>query len=291
VVKNEGKHVYAPDRFERNKHVSKFPKFLVIDRSESREETENKMSKLIYDLQILKKKLEEKKTITGLTRVEANLYKSINEDTMEIMHSKHRYIKMRMLLTPSTVINYDEDTGYVDENGEYKHISYNGISFFDPKHIAGFVSKYKSIKDFSDDRGHPLFYHMELFHELFNKIASQLSCEERQILDWSMLDGIQIDSKDEEIETILKRFEEKFGRTISKQSVSKLIHEKVPKLMVEQYRNEYEEFIYTHKIKGNYHTCSKCKTPKLATSKYFGKDNRNKNGLKSVCKVCDKSKK
>ena len=290
VTRKEG--IFDSDKkFERSKHESKFPQFISIDRSESREETEHKMAKLIHDMQSLKTELERKKEDGIFTLADSKLYKDVNEIAMEIMHSKHRFIKMRMLLMPSTEINFEEDTGYIDNDDEYKHISYNAITFSDPQHVAGFVTEYPNIKHFSEDREHPLFYHMEIFHNLFNKVVHKLSIEERHILDWYMLDGLQVTSEDRKRNTVQKIYKKTFGETIPKSTVSDLLNKKVPKLISNQYNDEYEEYVYTYKIKGVYHRCSSCGEVKLATGKYFGKDKRNKNGLKSICKVCDRSKK
>ena len=57
---------------------------------------------------------------------------------------------------------------------------------------------------------------------------------------------------------------------------------------VNKYWKEMEDWYYTYIVKGTYKQCSQCKKNKLATERYFGKDERNKDNFKSYCKKCDK---
>lgn len=60
---------------------------------------------------------------------------------------------------------------------------------------------------------------------------------------------------------------------------------KICNRIVKQYRNEYEDWLYLNYIKGEYKKCSACGDVKLVQK--FGKDDRNTDNLKSICKKCD----
>jgi hypothetical protein len=66
--------------------------------------------------------------------------------------------------------------------------------------------------------------------------------------------------------------------------VSYRINTSIPKVLAKIYLEEYEEWWYLNREKGEYITCSYCGNTKLNTTKYY-----NKTGAKNkICKSCKK---
>lgn len=74
---------------------------------------------------------------------------------------------------------------------------------------------------------------------------------------------------------------------VSQQYISASLY-KIAAKITEGYWNSYEDWYYTNVVKGKYKQCSKCGQNKIASTKYFKKDRKGKNGLKSICKSCNK---
>lgn len=86
-------------------------------------------------------------------------------------------------------------------------------------------------------------------------------------------------------EDICERLFDKYEILVSEQYISKVTKNIIPQKILNKFIEDYEDWLYTYKIRGNWKKCSKCGEIKLA--KYFGVDTRNKSGLKSICKKCD----
>lgn len=114
----------------------------------------------------------------------------------------------------------------------------------------------------------------------FEKMISnvKLSPEEDIVLNRILQDGkTPLKSIQEEIYTEL-------DKEVSIPTVSNMINKNIPKKFREYYDEVLEDWIWIHRRKGTYKTCSKCGEVKL--TKYFSADKRNLDGLHSFCKEC-----
>lgn len=90
---------------------------------------------------------------------------------------------------------------------------------------------------------------------------------------------------------IIYQIAHNFNIKISATRLTQLTAHVIPSLIVEKYKEEFEDWIFTYMAKGNFKQCSSCYENRLATSKYFTNDTTRKDGLFPICKECRKKKK
>lgn len=172
---------------------------------------------------------------------------------------------------------------WIDQDGEPQS---NGlVSLLYPEHIAAIFKNYNGLKiqvrgNYWDD-----FYYLM---EDFDKLKDQALRNEpilRDITQWK-LEG----KSNLEIQLLLQ---EKHGIKHSMEYISQLWSKKIPKLMAEQEKINYLLYYYQHERpeEATWKRCSCCKQWKLATTRFFSKNNTSKDGLYSQCKECRNKKK
>ena len=177
----------------------------------------------------------------------------------------------------------DNDTGYVDEKGEYVLVSENKVELNNPKHIFALIDNYADLKDGCWDKPESDLW--VLLFELENLIEkTDLEPYEKDIIILK-IDGLTG-------EEICKEINKKYHMTLSEDNLSRIYNTYIPKKIANTYDVLYEEWLYTFKVKGRYKKCVKCGEIKLINNdRYFGKDSRNKDGFQSICKKCDNYRK
>ena len=83
---------------------------------------------------------------------------------------------------------------------------------------------------------------------------------------------------------------EEFGISYSVEYISSLWRNKIPKLLAEQEKEDYLMWHFTYKEKGQWKKCSRCGEIKLASNRFFSKNNTAKDGWYSICKKCRNTK-
>ncbi|WP_415408924.1 hypothetical protein [Staphylococcus agnetis] len=112
-----------------------------------------------------------------------------------------------------------------------------------------------------------------------------------QRVKWDKLEYIIIDlmlnhqiDKHTEIQKILQ---DDYNIAIDKSKLSRLINKRIPKLLLDTYEQQLEDWIWIERRKGKYKTCKQCKTVKLAVdNRYFRSNINGSYELRSVCKAC-----
>jgi hypothetical protein len=162
------------------------------------------------------------------------------------------------------------------EGGE---ADFSGFCFDNIKHVSTLFYNYSKLKQSSFDDTHG---YLKIILEVFENIISGIKFEDYvyDIFIWK-IDGL----KRKQISYNIK---EKYGIEVSERMISEITRNTIPQMIVENYKNNYEDWVYIFKIKGIYKVCSKCSHTKLQSE--FGINNRSKDGLNSVCKECRKSK-
>lgn len=89
---------------------------------------------------------------------------------------------------------------------------------------------------------------------------------------------------------IIEHINTMFQITISPVRLTQLTTNIIPSLIVQKYKEEFEEWIFTYKTKGNYKQCTSCKENKLANNKNFTIDSSRIDSLFPICKSCRKRK-
>jgi hypothetical protein len=153
------------------------------------------------------------------------------------------------------------------------------IRFDDKDIIRILIEEYGELKEKSYD---DTFGYLKLIMFVFEDLVDQTKMKDymRDILIWK----IENVSYNEMINSL----KEKYGIKLTKPRISQIIREVIPSLIVETYKQQKEDWLYTFIYKGEYKTCANCKQNYLATTKYFY---LSKNGLRSICKKCKKAKK
>lgn len=208
----------------------------------------------------------------------AQICKELRQYQIEIKRSTLRPIEFKRLGWETTIMNYDGDTGYIDENGNYKLVSENYINFGDPKHIRYLLKFYSSLKqDTWDDLNGDMKYILYVLEYLIDK--TELKDYEKDVIIW-YIDGYK------QIE-IINMIYDKYGLEWNSNYLSRVLNQIIPKKIANTFWDDFEEWFYTFKAKGVYKTCSKCGQNKLANEKYFRKNQNSPDKLYSVCRECE----
>ena len=169
----------------------------------------------------------------------------------------------------------------IDENGE--PVSDGFISLFDYKHISALLCNYSALKEDAWGKFNCDAYY--LMEDLDNLIEKTLKDE--YPLYYKLL-IYKIDGKQNvEIQELLA---EEFGISYSVEYISSLWRNKIPKLLAEQEKEDYLMWHFTYKEKGQWKKCSRCGEIKLASNRFFSKNNTAKDGWYSICKKCRNTK-
>lgn len=170
----------------------------------------------------------------------------------------------------------------IDEDGE--PTSNCAVNFFNWNHISALLCNYSALKEdcwgkFSSD----LYYAML---DLDNLIEQTLNNDKFQLYYKLLI--YKIDGKQNvEIQDLL--FKE-FDQTHSIEYLSSLWRNKIPKMIAETAKENYLMWYYTTQEKGKWKRCSCCGQVKLATNRFFSKNNTAKDGFYSICKQCRNKK-
>lgn len=151
------------------------------------------------------------------------------------------------------------------------------FSFANPVHVKTLMDVCKNLKEKTADKTDNEFKILIfVFEDLVEKAIKEPILE--KIFQMKIDGSIQ--------NNIRKEIFQKFNIDITQQRIDQIINETIPNLIVQQYKQEFEDYIFTFMKKGNYKTCSKCNNNFLATTKYFHKLSASEDGLRNDCKKC-----
>lgn len=155
------------------------------------------------------------------------------------------------------------------------------IRFDDVEIIRILIEDYSDLRESSYD---DTFGYMKNIIFTFDELVEQTDFKEyvKDILIWK-IEGVQYDS-------MIKMIKEKYNIKITKPRLSKITRETIPNMIVETYKQQKEDWLYTYVLRGTFKTCCDCEKNYLATVKYFSPDKTSKSGLRSVCKECRRKK-
>ena len=177
---------------------------------------------------------------------------------------------------------YPHLEGYVtlDEQG---YCVPHGVTFVDPAVCGAILSAYSGLKNrsagaFQSDLWALMFDFDDLLERTFKDYPVY-----KKIIDCKIAGKQNL-----EIQKIL---EEEFGVNHSVEYISSLWRKKIPQLLASQAEDDYLDWYYLEKEKGQYKRCSRCGQVKLAHNKYFSKNRTSKDGWYSICKECRNKKK
>lgn len=252
-------------RNENNKSIIKVPKIKVLPEDRIKHEELKGSGKIITHLTEM---INTRVNSVGSTLTEKEVRKlkwirtDIQKDEIAVKTELKKYIQFNSITKPEK---------------DMQALSY--IRFDDAEIMRILIEDYAELKKQSWDDIHG---YMKIILITFEELIEKSNLEEylQDILIWK-IDNIQYDE-------IIDNLNAKYSIKITKPRLSKITREVLPNTFVETYKQQKEDWLYTHIMKGNYKCCSSCKTNFLATTKYFNPDKSSKSGLRSVCKDCRK---
>jgi len=187
------------------------------------------------------------------------------------------YIHFRATKESSTEYDFEEDTGYVDEDGEYKQVSVNTIDFSNPEHIHQLLKHYSALRHEHYDNPHS---NMRYVLDTLEQIIDETDLKDlfRRVLI-CRIDGV---TYEDIAEDIYKTYGVKFSIPYLSHSFVK----QIPRLIAEQYKKSYSEWYNLNKVRGDYKMCKKCNQNKVRSKENFHVDKGLQDGFKNVCKTC-----
>jgi tellurite resistance-related uncharacterized protein len=155
------------------------------------------------------------------------------------------------------------------------------IRFDDEEIIRILIEDYSELKEYSYE---DTYGYLKIIMFTFEQLVELTNLKDymKDILTWK-IDNIQYDE-------MIKMLNDKYDMKMTKPKLSKITRETLPSMIVEAYKQQKEDWVYTYVMKGKYKACSVCKQNYLATTKYFNPDRTAKSGLRSVCKECRRKK-
>lgn len=159
------------------------------------------------------------------------------------------------------------------------HNALSYIRYDDPEIICILIEEYEELKMMSQNDTYG--YMKVILFDLENLI---------KLTDFDdyVIEAINCKIQNMKQDDIIEILYNKYGVKINKPRLSELTRKTVPKMITETYKQLKEDWVYTFVLKGEYKTCSSCKTPYLAMTKYFSpnKNLNSKNMLRPVCRKC-----
>lgn len=169
---------------------------------------------------------------------------------------------------------------WINEKNQCKS---SGVDLVNPKVCQAILSDYENLKNSSEGKfDSDTWYLMQDFDRILKKTFADFPFYQ-QIIDY------KIEGKSNlEIQQLIQ---ENFGIKHSLEYISNLWRNKIPNLLASTAEDEFLNWYFLEKEKGQYKKCSKCGQVKLAHNKYFSKNNTAKDGYYSICKKCRNKKK
>lgn len=164
---------------------------------------------------------------------------------------------------------------------EKDHNALSFIQFDNPEIIRILIEDYGDLKEDSYD---DTFGYMKVILFAFEELVELSGMEDYMldILKWKIEKTPQ--------EDIIAMLKEKHNITMKKPVLSETTRRFIPNIIVNTYKQQREDWVYTYVFKGNYRTCTTCGENKLSSKKYYSPAKVNKSGLRSQCKECRKIK-
>ena len=168
----------------------------------------------------------------------------------------------------------------IDKNG---NCTSWGITLIDPVVISTILCNYEELADSAKlaPPASDLWCLMDEFKKLLKN-----SLEDYPIyraLVWGKINKLQN-------QDIQKLLEEEHNVKYSVEYISSLWRNKIPELIADYAEEEYINWYFTFKEKGQYKKCNRCGKTKLAINRYFSKNKASKDGWYSICKECRNKK-
>lgn len=203
----------------------------------------------------------------------------LRQDQYIIKEAYTKPARARILLKPTSKINFDSDTGYYDDNGDYVFVSENYLDFSKPEHISALLKNYDKLKiDSDDDVQGDVKYILWVLEDLIEKHIQYEYPHFFDIITWRI---DKLTNKE-----ISEKLKEKYDISHTPEYISNLATQRIPRILSEGYIEDYVMWFYTYKRKGSWKKCNRCGESKPRLLRFWSKNKGSKDGLYSICKCC-----
>lgn len=157
----------------------------------------------------------------------------------------------------------------------------SNIRFDDIEIIRILIEEYSEFKESSYD---DTFGYLKLIMITLDSLIEKTEMEDYELdILRCKIDNIPYDN-------VIALLKDKYNMNMTKPRLSKITREKIPSMIVDSYKQQKEDWVYTFIIRGTYINCTSCKRNILAIKKYFSPASKNKSGFRSTCKSCRNKK-
>ena len=207
----------------------------------------------------------------------------LRQDQYIIKNAYRRPIYFLKTSRGSTKFDFDQDTGYLREDGTYVLVSKNKIDLKEYEHVSAVIANYSMLKqNAEEDLNSDLRWMMKDLEDVVDGCLKNQYPMYYDIIVWKV-DG----KSNQEIQTLLK---DKYNASHSQEYISSLFRNKIPKIIAGAVEEQELLFHYTYNEKGVWKVCTRCGKTKLAHNRYFSKNKTAKSGFYSICKECRNKK-
>jgi hypothetical protein len=154
-----------------------------------------------------------------------------------------------------------------------------GLQFSKPAHVYELIRNYAALKNRHFSSWDDIWAALTVLDELIR--SADLNPAERLVIDCFKA-GYNV-------KEILQDFNKRMGTSVSDKVARHLIQMKIPNKLAAVYVAQLEQYwIRSYQVKGK--TCRECRLTKLKCDRNLGRDPRNRDGFKGICKHCEKEK-
>lgn len=165
----------------------------------------------------------------------------------------------------------------VDSQGNI--ITNSPYTFFNEKYVSALCHNYDILVQWADAHcGDNIYYSYKQLRYLLEK---HLKIKNPMLYDLFLLKVLKKTNR--EIKEILSK---KYKISYSFEYYSILWQRKIPSLIVKYAEEDFLDWYFTYKEKGDWKKCHKCGQNKLRMSRFFSRNKASSDGFYSVCKEC-----
>jgi hypothetical protein len=205
-------------------------------------------------------------------------YSSLNSEILIVKEKLKGTIYFKRFDRESTEYDFENDTGYFNENDEYILINQSKINLSKKEHITGLIKNYIELKaKYRDNFNHTMWAILWVLDDLI--INAPLTDSERFIFEHY--------KGDSNLKTIVDKFQFQFGEETNIGYVSRVLNNYIPTKAHKYFLDSYDDWLYTYKKKGLFKKCSKCEEIKLISNdRYFSPKKDAKDRFHPYCRSC-----
>lgn len=237
-------------------------------------------NRIYKSYKVIKKDNNKYNDIDLMTKFEKNLkgnnLREMRADKKILKKHYNPYIEFSRIGFYST--KYNKDNIFPQTFADI--IDFEKLDEDNKKQIHNILKYYSDLKQFAyEEPDNDISHILRVIEDLIENVGFPDYLKD--ILIWN-IDKLSLNE-------IKQKLQVKYGLDYSEEYIAKIWTQIIPDKIYTYFKNSYEDWLYTYKLRGKWKTCSKCGEVKLANERYFSKDSNRKDELDVYCKECRKS--